>query len=55
MICQEIIHTLKHTRAKREGMVIKLDLEKAYDRFEWQFIEETLWDVGLPNRLVEVI
>lgn len=34
IICQEIIHTLKNTKAKQGGMVIKLDLEKAYDRLE---------------------
>lgn len=34
IICQEIIHTLKYTMAKRGRMVIKLDLEKAHDRME---------------------
>lgn len=29
IICQEILHSLKFTKAKRGGMVNKLDLEKA--------------------------
>lgn len=55
IICQEIMYTLRYTKANRGGLVIKLDLEKAYDSMEWKFIEETLWDVRLPNKLVAVI
>lgn len=35
-------------------MIIKIDLEKAYDRLEWHFIKETLVDVGLPQMLMNV-
>lgn len=36
-------------------MVVKLDLEKAYDRLQWHFIEDTLRDAALPEKMVEVI
>lgn len=36
-------------------MIIKVDLEKAYDRLEWSFVEKTLIDVGLPSKLVHAI
>lgn len=36
-------------------MILKIDLEKAYDRLEWHFIEETLIDVVLPQRMAEMI
>lgn len=36
-------------------MVLKLDMEKAYDRMRWQFIEESLKDAGLPNMMSEAI
>lgn len=36
-------------------MILKVDLEKAYDCLEWAFIEETLTDDGIPNGLVSVI
>lgn len=55
VICQELKHTLRFTKAKRGGTVIKLDLEKAYDRMEWNFIEETLGDASQPAKFVEVI
>lgn len=54
-VCQEMIHSLRNKHGKRGGMVLKIDLEKAYDRLEWPFIEETLRDVGLPNSMVDVI
>lgn len=39
VICQEIIHALRYTRVRRGGMAVNLDLEKAYDRMEWVFME----------------
>lgn len=36
-------------------MVIKLDLEKACDRLKWSFIEETLMDASIPDRVRKVI
>lgn len=34
-------------------MLIKVDLEKAYDRLKWEFIRETLEDVGVPTKIIE--
>lgn len=36
-------------------MLLKLDLEKAYDRLEWHFINNTLRRLGVPTDLVDVI
>lgn len=55
VVCKEIVHSMKHTKAKKGSFVIKLDMEKAYDRLEWTFIESTLIDAGIPTSLVTVI
>lgn len=36
-------------------MMIKLDLEKAYNRMEWGFLRDTLYDAGLPDNLLHII
>ena len=36
-------------------MVLKVDLEKAYDRIKWEFLWDTLNLVGFSSKLIEVI
>lgn len=36
-------------------MIIKVDLEKAFDQIEWDFLQQTLEDVGLPGKIMNVI
>lgn len=55
IICQEMIHTLKHKIGRSRDVIIKINLEKAYNRLEWHFIKQTLVDVGLPQLMVNVI
>lgn len=33
-------------------MAIKIDLEKAYDRLNWNFIRETLTEAGFNDKWV---
>lgn len=48
------LHYLKKPRKKNNGFVgIKLDIAKAYDSLEWNFIENTLCIMGFPIRLVQ--
>lgn len=42
MTCQEVVHSLKYTQAMHGGMIMMLDLEKAYGRLKWSFVEEAL-------------
>lgn len=36
-------------------MAIKIDFEKAYDRLWWSFIKESLMELRLPIRMIELI
>ena len=45
-------------RQKRGGkgfMTIEIDLEKAYDRLSWKFIDKTLKGLGFPSTWVRNI
>ena len=36
-------------------MALKLDISKAYDRVEWEFLEKTMRHLGLRDRMVSLI
>lgn len=36
-------------------MEIKIDLEKAYDRLKWEFVKDTLQDIGFPPSTIDLI
>ena len=45
----EIIHEL--SSQKLEGVILKLDFEKAYDSISWDFVEEILCRKGFGDKL----
>lgn len=55
IITQEILHTLRLKKGKRGGMVFKIDLEKAYDKISWAFLEETLRFFKLNDTWISLI
>ena len=55
ILVQEVIRTLRYRRGKTGYVVIKLDLEKAYDHLKWSFIQETLVFFQLPSNLITLI
>ena len=55
IIVQEVIRTLISRRGQTGYVAIKLDLEKAYDRLEWHFIQDTLEFFQLPPNLITLI
>ncbi|XP_017629092.1 uncharacterized protein LOC108472086 [Gossypium arboreum] len=42
VIAQEVIHSMRGTQKNMQCMAIKVDLEKAYDRVRWDFIDASL-------------
>ncbi|OMO67876.1 reverse transcriptase [Corchorus capsularis] len=53
IIAFETIHHMANRRAGNNfHMALKLDLSKAYDRVEWQFLEEVMRGMGFSERWI---
>lgn len=46
---QEAVHSLRRKKGRKGWMLLKLDLEKAYDRIRWDFLEDTLKAAGFSE------
>ena len=42
VVVQEAVHSMRRKKGQKGLMLLKLDLEKAYDRVRWDFLEDTL-------------
>ncbi|CAL9001349.1 unnamed protein product, partial [Prunus brigantina] len=52
----ETVHCLKRRgKTGKKKLILKLDMAKAYDRVEWQFLEQMLRVMGFPIRFVQLI
>ncbi|VVA40999.1 PREDICTED: reverse mRNAase, partial [Prunus dulcis] len=44
IVAQEVLHKFKNAKGKKGFIAWKIDLSKAYDRMQWPFIREVLWE-----------
>ncbi|XP_019167321.1 PREDICTED: uncharacterized protein LOC109163057 [Ipomoea nil] len=49
LLYQEVLSSMKNKKGKSGWMVMKIDLEKAYDKLSWDFIKDTVEDIGLND------
>lgn len=55
VVVQEAVHSMRRKKGRRGWMLLKLDLEKAYDRIRWDFLEDTLQAAKLPEIWIQWI
>jgi len=53
LLAQEMVHTLQ-TR-KKAGMLMQLDLSKAFDKFNWKYLEAVLTAFGFEHQWIKWI
>lgn len=49
LVYQEVLHSMRTRNNSTGYMILKIDLEKAYDRLDWDFIKDTLIDIGMST------
>ncbi|KAH9666802.1 putative ribonuclease H protein [Citrus sinensis] len=55
VVAQEVVHSMRRKTGRKGFMAIKVDLEKAYDWLNWDFIFDTLQQTGIPTHLSRLI
>ena len=54
-MAQEMLHWMHKSKRKKGAVAFKIDLEKAYDRKDWNFLRSTLHDFGFPSPIIRLI
>ena len=55
VIAQELIYSIHRKKGRLGQLILKLDLEKAYDCLEWNFIHEVLSFFKFPSSFVDLV
>jgi hypothetical protein len=55
VIAQDLIHSTHRKKGRLGHLILKLDLEKAYDRLEWSFIRKVLSFFKFPPSFVDLV
>ena len=56
LVAFEALHTMDTRMKGRQGfMALKLDMSKAYDRVEWEFLEVIMLKLGFAERWVHLL
>lgn len=55
MVAYEVMHFMKRkTSGKQAWMALKLDMSKAYDRVEWNFLKAVLHKMGFSEKVIQL-
>lgn len=55
IILQEVQHSIHSSKKKEGDVAYKINLEKAYDHINWEFLKHCLEDFGFPNITIKLI
>lgn len=53
IVAKEMAHSRRNNSGQK-FVAIKIDLQKTYNRLKWEFIEDSLIDVGFPQNIIDI-
>lgn len=54
LLAQELLHSIERASVANGGMVVKVDMERAYyDRLRWDYLVEVLWKYGFSEKWIK--
>lgn len=54
-VVHKLLHSFKSKKVKNGFIVLKLDLQKVYDRINWKFIQVVILNLGFSNTFIRWI
>ncbi|XP_057249920.1 uncharacterized protein LOC130591045 [Beta vulgaris subsp. vulgaris] len=55
LLCQDLVKRFNKRQNQERGIMMKIDLRKAYDSVEWKFIEELIQALHFPPHFIRCI
>ena len=55
VVAQKVLHKFKAMRGKKRCISWNIDLAKAYDKLQWNFIRSVIVKTGMGSALIELI
>ena len=56
LVAFETLHYMRnHNQGKSRFMALKLDMSKAYDRVEWEYMERVMIKIGFHARWIQLM
>lgn len=55
VLVKELFHIMSRLKGKKGFFAINIDLEKAYDRMDWDFLNKVLMEIELPEDFKRVM
>lgn len=55
LVAYECVHYLKRKKGKNGACAVKVDMAKAYDRVEWNYLEEMMFKLGFHPVFIQRI
>ena len=56
LVAFETLHYMQnHNKGKTSFMALKLDMSKAYDRVEWEYMEKVMTEMGFHPRWIQLM